>query len=55
MSDDRISNIELAKKWILTELRLRWLIKKLQDKKIISNAEFEEIWNSWNEEQGVKK
>jgi hypothetical protein len=49
-----LSNAELTKHYILTEIRLRWLIRKLQDKNIITEAEFQEIWNSWDE-QGEKK
>lgn len=49
-----LSNAELLQRCLLNEVRLRWLIKKLQDKNIITEAEFEEIWNSWNEEEEKK-
>lgn len=50
-----LSNAQLTERWMLTEVRLRWLIKKLQDKNIITEAEFQEIWNSWNEEEEKNK
>lgn len=49
-----ISNAKLTEMLLLNEVRLRWLIKKLQDKNIITEAEFQEIWNSWNEEENKK-
>lgn len=55
MSADPTSNVELLKMSLLTQTRLRWLIKKLQEKKIISDAEFQEIWNSWDEEEEDKE
>ena len=50
-----LSNEQLTQNWMLTEVRLRWLIKTLQDKNIITETEFQEIWNSWNEEEENKK
>lgn len=52
---DPLSNVELLKMSLLTQTRLRWLIKKLQDKNIITEEEFQEIWNSWNEQGGEKQ
>ena len=46
-----LSNEELTKKYILIEIRLRWLIRKLQDKNIITEEEFQEIWNSWENDK----